>query len=99
LNPFGPCELAAPPTNTTVSFGGKLANGTFALLLNRGGYTFNVKSTCHFPAPVGDITTTIPTPLSPFENFAISTPAVSGKTTTMDLGNGITLSVTMIRRK
>lgn len=98
VNPIGNCEVSPANSTATLSIGGTLQGGAFALLLNRGGYTLSTKTTCHFPAPVSDLTTPTPLSLEAFDNFAISAPAKGGATGKVTFGES-TVSVTMLRRR
>lgn len=99
LKPIGPCDFSEANSATTMSIGGTLKGGTFSLLLSRGAYTLATQSTCHLPAPVGDITIPTPVPMQPFDAFPMSVAAKAGATAETPLLAGASISVTMLRRR
>lgn len=92
------CEGTSARASATVSIGGTLQNGTFSLLLGRGGYILNASMTCHFPPPVGTVTTPPLPPLDPYQNVAVSVIAKSGATGSAPNSDPVSISVTMVRR-
>ena len=96
VNPVPMCEVAPSNATTSISVGGTLRSGTFALQLSRSAYALNTTGTCHTPA--GDITTPISVPMQAYSGLAFSVPAKSGASTS-DSRFGTTIAVTMLRRR
>ena len=91
----GPCEITTSPVTSSMTVAGKLANGTFSLLISYPSFTFVTTTTCTFPPPVGAISNTTPITIPGITNFPLSVAAKGGASGSDD---GAHITVTMLRR-